>query len=139
MGFVDQQPIERWRRDAQPARGEMPDCRFDAAIDREAFGCDRSRFLEALDFAVQRPGTRARYFGPFVSRDPTEAEQTIRQIIASREEPWFWDLFPAHAHAPRIAAELGFSPVRRLMRMSRGRSLKTNDSLVYAIGGFEAG
>jgi hypothetical protein len=112
---------------------------FDAGLDRGAFGAGRQRFLEAMNYAVQRPGARARYLGPLVAAEPCEAERAIAAIVNSMDEPWFWDLFPEHEHAPRIAERLGFSPVRRLTRMVRGRNIQWDRGLVYAIGGFEAG
>jgi GNAT superfamily N-acetyltransferase len=139
LGFVDEQPIERWVREPAPAISTMPAWTFDFELDREAFGCDRRPFIESLGCGFERAGTRARYFGPLVSRDATAAERVIRQAITSHDGAWFWDLLPAHPHAARIAASLGFTPVRKLMRMVRGADISTNDSLVYAIGGFEAG
>ncbi len=88
---------------------------------------------------VARPGRIAQYFGPYVSRDAEEARSTIQGIVEGDEGPWFWDLLPGNPDAVRIATELGFSCVRRLVRMVRGRQIRRNDDLVYAIGGFEAG
>jgi hypothetical protein len=139
LGFEDEQPVERWRRDEVSAAGPMPAISLDRAADLRAFGCDRSRFLDALPPGVHRPGTRAHYFGPYVAEDPNRAETEIREVAAAIRAPMFWDLFPAHPHAPRIASELGFAPVRRLVRMVRGERIVTDDTLVYAIGGFEAG
>lgn len=141
LGFAAEQAIERWmlRREPPATHAPSPAPPFDPALDRLAFGADRTRFLAAVGFSVERPGSRAHYFGPLVSDDPRHAEQVIRDTIARDNGPWFWDLFPAHPHAPRIASELGFEPVRRLTRMVRGPQIETRDHLVYAIGGFEAG
>ncbi len=139
LGFEDEQPIERWRREATPSTGAMPPVLLDEALDREAFGADRTTFLRTLALGVARPGRIAYYLGPFVSRDPQKAESTIRAIVEGDQGPWFWDLLPEHPHAARIAAGLGFQPVRRLVRMVRGRQNQRNDNLIYAIGGFEAG
>jgi hypothetical protein len=54
-------------------------------------------------------------------------------------EPWFWDLLPANAAAVELATEFGFAPVRRLVRMVRGERLRGDDTMVYAIAGFEFG
>jgi GNAT superfamily N-acetyltransferase len=149
-GFIDEQPIERWRREpaplptAEPPRyGPIP-----VSLDREAFGADRTAFLAELGFfavapeayASSRPGARARYLGPCVARDEAAAADLIRSTIALHpSEPWFWDLLPSNVSAVRIATGLGFSPVRRLTRMRLGPPLANNDALVYAIAGFEAG
>jgi GNAT superfamily N-acetyltransferase len=151
IGFRDEQPIERWRREPGPLK--VAPCSFsigpaDAALDAEAFGADRSRFLAALGpvscfssgFVLHRNGSRARHLGPCVARDGTEAARAIDSIVAScATEPWFWDLLPAHTEAVEIARGLGFAPVRRLTRMLRGAAIRTDDRLVYAIAGFEAG
>ncbi len=154
LGFEAEQPIERWRREPVPldpvmfTTGEIP---FD--LDRAAFGVDRSTFLRALStsyraatarertaYALHRPGRRAWFFGPSVSQTPEAAGQLARQIVAQHaDEPWFWDILPAQDHASGIAASLGFRPVRRLLRMYLGESVRGDDSLVYAAAGFEAG
>jgi GNAT superfamily N-acetyltransferase len=151
FGFEDEQPVERWHRKPGPLR--CPPHAFsmgapDSQLDRAAFGADRGRFLTALGnawlldnaFAMHRSGSRAHYLGPCVARDPGEAASAIRATVASYAvEPWFWDLLPNHKEAVEIARSLGFAPVRRLIRMRRGAPLSTDDPLVYAIGGFEAG
>ena len=154
LGFEAEQSVERWRRDPTPltlpdGRGSVSRFRAARVSKRHfAFGADRSRFLRELGspaalpgaFAFDRPGIRARYFGPCVARDPEAAEQLARHLIAARpQEPWFWDLLPANDHARRIAEALGFRPVRRLIRMWLGDNVRGDDSLVYAIAGFEAG
>ena len=139
LGFVDEQPIERWRREEVPATTACPRVPFDAALDREAFGADRSRFLASLGWSSNREGYRAHYLGPVVTRDRSYAAKVIPEIVNSVARPWFWDLLPNQEHAAAIAEDLGFTPVRRLTRMVRGRQIERNDSLVYAIGGFEAG
>lgn len=151
LGFHDEQPIERWRREPGPL--ESAPCCFtagpaDALLDREAFGADRSRFLAALGpascfgngFVLHRAGSRAHYLGPCVARSSSGAALAIRSTVASHSaEPWFWDLLPAHTQAAEIARSLGFAPVRRLTRMLRGTQVPAQDHLVYAIAGFEAG
>ena len=147
FGFVDEQPIERWHRDPQPfepepaATGDVPH-----ALDREAFGACRSRFIHALPaparvsgeaYAMTRPGTRARYAGPIVARQAHEADILIGAILD--EGPWFLDLLPANNAARIIATEYGFTPVRHLMRMRLGHRIETRDDYVFGIAGFEAG
>jgi GNAT superfamily N-acetyltransferase len=149
LGFEDEQPVERWSRDPAPVPptyahpGPLP---FD--LDWEATGVDRSAFLNSFGepvatanaYALQRPGARANYVGPCISRNAAEASQLLRAVIAgSPEEPWFWDLLPANRAAQNIAEQFGFRPVRRLTRMVRGERLRGNESMIYAIAGFEAG
>ena len=52
----------------------------------------------------------------------------------------FWDLFPEHREAKTLATQLGFQPVRQLLRMSLGNSdLNPNIYLQFGIAGFEYG
>jgi len=91
-------------------------------------------------YALHRPGRRAWYFGPCVSRNSDAAEQLAAATVAQHpDEPWFWDTLPANEHARDIAAQLGFRPVRTLKRMWLGENVRGDDSLVYAAAGFEAG
>ena len=57
------------------------------------------------------------------------------------DEAIYWDILPQNSEALRIAQETGFQPVRKLVRMVRpaGTQFRHDDSLVYAIAGFEYG
>jgi GNAT superfamily N-acetyltransferase len=149
LGFIDEQEIERWRRAPHPnepsvatlAAGPIP-----MALDAAAFGADRSRFLRALPapalraesgYVMTRPGSRARYVGPCVTDIPHTAPSLV--AAALDEGPWFWDLLPANRTARITATELGFEPVRRLMRMRLGAAVDSRGDQVIAIAGFEAG
>ena len=148
FGFVDEQPIERWRHVwpapqsvADPVVGEIP-----WALDAESFGTDRSRFLETLGplaftgeeaYCMTRPGARSLYLGPCIARDPRAAHRVISSALD--EGPWFWDLLPQNTAARILAIEFGFEPVRRLVRMRLGEHLRTRDDWIFAIAGFEAG
>ncbi|MEO8130292.1 MAG: GNAT family N-acetyltransferase [Bryobacteraceae bacterium] len=154
LGFVDECPVERWLRDPAPfpaVGGEHPFA-YPQALDVEAFGADRSALVHQLaeaecaalpdaSFALGRSGANARYFGPCVCFEPDSARKLVEWFLARHPgEPVFWDLFPHHVHASRLAAEFGFRPVRRLSRMSlpaAARSLP--DQRIYAIAGFEYG
>jgi GNAT superfamily N-acetyltransferase len=146
FGFLDEQPIERWRGDLGRAGSPPQATSLPHGFDREAFGTDRSRFLERLPrpafgtenaYAMTRPGARARYLGPLVARDAREAHAVISTVLEAG--PWFWDLLPANAAARILAIEFGFEPIRHLMRMRLGEALRTRDDWIFAIGGFEAG
>jgi GNAT superfamily N-acetyltransferase len=145
LGFIDEQPVERWRLEgsvrltADAATGEIP-----WALDREAFGADRSRFIRALGapeiagesgYAMMRPGVRAAYLGPVVTNDATR----MRIDRQGGEGATFWDLLPANQAARALAAGSGFEPVRHLVRMRLGPPVQSRDDLVFAIAGFEAG
>ena len=153
LGFVVECPIERWRREAGPY-GEPPavePVRVDAALDRIAFGADRSRLLRefALNesassggaYAFGRPGANAAHFGPCVSSSPEDFARLLRWFTSRHaHEASVIDLFPFHADAARTASELGFVPFRRLKRMvllPAAPSLP--DPRIYAAAGFEWG
>ena len=89
LGFVDECAIERWGRPAgEPAPGEVSFMRAELPfeLDRLAFGTDRSAYIRLLmegewtagpeSYAMSRPGTRAQYFGPCVSRTRPDCART---------------------------------------------------------------
>jgi GNAT superfamily N-acetyltransferase len=151
LGFVDEQPTERWHRVPVPLQAQPVSFSIgppDAVLDRAAFGVDRLRSLSTLGpvcrfetgFLMHRPGCRARYLGPCVARDGTAAERAIRAVVSAHAtEPWLWDMIPANRAAGEIARRLGFATVRHLTRMRRGVPIATRDDLVYAVAGFEVG
>ena len=150
LGFEDEQPIERWRREPAPvptaepvSPGEIP-----RREDRLAFSVNRWKFLSTLGqplvfenaYVLHRPGMKAHYLGPCVARNTAAAYRLIAATLASHpEEPWFWDLLPSNPAAVALARDFGFEPVRRLKRMVRGEPIRGEDSMVFAIAGFEAG
>jgi GNAT superfamily N-acetyltransferase len=149
LGFIDEQPIERWRAGGWPELPEVPDPRLGPvplALDRQAFGTDRSSFLDTVSplacvddeaYCLSRPGRLDHYLGPCVATRPETALRVISAALA--EGPWFWDLLPGNTAARMTAGGLGFRPVRRLMRMRLGQHLQTRDDWMFAIAGFEAG
>jgi hypothetical protein len=131
LGFEDEQPIERWER----TQGNGS-----ASLDVAAFGADRSRLLAALGYGLHRAGTRARYLGPIVAPDLSTARTLIAHALSQAPaEAWFWDLLPLNGAAVELASDFNFTPVRRLVRMVRGERLRGDDTMVYAIAGFEFG
>lgn len=128
---------------------------FDAALDRAAFGADRSALLAALaageaaaegsGFAMARAGARAFQLGPCVSRTSDAAGRLLGSILGRHPgQAFLWDLLPSNAAAASLAAELGFAPARRLSRMILGGSgaqtgLEGDHTMVYATAGFEYG
>ncbi|MCS6953442.1 MAG: GNAT family N-acetyltransferase [Bryobacterales bacterium] len=157
LGFEDEAPVERWAAVA-PAMSPATtgDYVADAELDLRAFGADRSALLARLargeaaaipgqGFAFARPGSLAAYFGPCVARS-AEAARNLLQWCLGRHagQPVFWDLLPANEAALALAREFGFERRRELVRMvrrgaaARG-SFDHDDSLIYAIAGFEYG
>jgi GNAT superfamily N-acetyltransferase len=146
VGFVVEQRIERWRREGGEAGTGAPFGPIPRELDRQAFGTDRSRFLQALGaptmvaedgYVMTRPGAHTRYLGPCVAMRPGTAHTLIQAALS--DGPCFWDLLPANEAARGMATELGFQPVRRLIRMRLGEAIDTRDDYVFAIAGFEAG
>lgn len=137
FGFVDEAPIERWRREAEPCTATTLDGLYagplhHAAIPIEAIAQSRTAW------AACRDGANAQYFGPCYAETSDSAEAAARALIATRaDRPFYWDLFPSHA-AAELAARLGFKPVRKLLRMVRGRMAATPPE-TFAIAGFEWG
>ena len=92
-----------------------------------------------------RPGSKAAYFGPCVSRD-VEAARNLLSWFLSRhpQETVYWDLLPGNAEALRLARDFSFQPLRKLIRMARrgvagAPEFVHDDSQVFAIAGFEYG
>ncbi|MBI5281536.1 MAG: GNAT family N-acetyltransferase [Candidatus Solibacter usitatus] len=133
LGFVEEYVVERWRGDLpESPRAEFP---FDPAIDRQAFGADRSRLLVLTGPA--RPGRVASHLGPIVCR--TAAEARARVLGAGVSGVALWDIPEPNAAARTLAAELGFTPVRQLWRMRKGPPVAERPDLVFALAGFELG
>jgi GNAT superfamily N-acetyltransferase len=145
LGFADECPTERWIRPPQssPAGSTEPRPQgAEALLDKQAFGADRGALLNRLArfecasvknaFAMGR----ADRFGPCVSRSREAAEQLAHWFLARHpNEELLWDLFPEN----NLAEPLGFKLSRRLTRMTRGRALTGDNSLIYAGAGFEFG
>jgi GNAT superfamily N-acetyltransferase len=159
LGFREEGGIERWIRPAgvvQRSIGTVGRFDFDAALDREAFGADRSGLLRVLagiesdsvtgmGFAMGRPGAKAVFFGPCVARSVDTARELLAWFIEKhQQERVYWDILPANGDAVALAREFGFEPVRRLARMALAGvenppALGNDDARVYAAAGFEFG
>lgn len=148
VGFVEEQPVERWSRDgAAGTRREYPAGPI-PNYDERAFGADRTKVLERLanggtllladgGYVMSRPGAQAGYIGPCVASSPDAAQQLIEAVL----DGWqYLDILPGSSNVVGVAQRLGFERVRRLTRMRRGRGLCPADERnVYAIAGFEWG
>ena len=164
LGFVAERPIERWTWGGatQASAGDSMSVPLAslAALDREAFGVDRTQLLSILamprssasapalcpepmvsddGFAIWRHGRVANYLGPCVAKDPDAARRLVAGCLAQADGGWMWDLFPVNAHAVELARQFGFQPARRLMRMCRGSAIVDRPELVYGIAGFQFG
>ncbi len=152
LGFRQECVVERWLRPAGPvaASQNVKSYAADLALDRQAFGANRSTLLEKLaghgawsaaeGFAMGRDGAHAAYFGPCVSRSPEAAQDLVRVFLASRaEQPVYWDIPATNPAAADLARAHGFGCSRELLRMARAGSLTPEASLVFAIAGFEFG
>jgi hypothetical protein len=161
LGFVAERGIQRWTGNGRcgesgGAAVSVPLASL-AALDYEAFGADRMMLLTRLaapgvgaaiananGFALWRPGHFANYLGPCVARSRDAARGLIAGCLAQAAGPpaarqWMWDVFPDNASGLALARQLGFQPVRRLVRMRRGPAIAEQTSLVYAAAGFELG
>jgi Acetyltransferase (GNAT) domain len=147
LGFVAEQDIQRWSGRGLKVTGES-DVRSEP--DWSAFPGERRELLESLsrraeplgggkDFVMHRDGRRASYLGPCVAGTREGAARLIASALACDDGPWLWDLLPANSSAVALATDFGFRVERRLTRMHRGGRLQDDESMIYAIAGFEFG
>ena len=154
LGFQAEGSVERWSREGI-SNSCVPggNLRSDQqrGPDLAAFGVDRSTMLETLAmrshaqvtsnaYLFVRSGRTTAYLGPCVGKDPASTQALITNTLkALASVAWSWDLFPHNRNALTLASELGFTRRRVLTRMSRGKTLRGRDEMVYAIAGFELG
>jgi GNAT superfamily N-acetyltransferase len=155
LGFRAEQPVERWwRAGHEDATGPSapPSVAADwQSADQAAFGVDRAALLTKLagrntpftvndSYLLTRAGREISYLGPSVSSSQPTAHRLVEHALQSRSAGgWFWDLLLANQPAISLARELGFEPKRHLLRMVRGKDIRGNDALIYALAGFELG
>jgi GNAT superfamily N-acetyltransferase len=166
LGFVVEQPVERWGREGakspvtndEPVASASMEKDLDAEQisadllhrDAESFGVAREKLLESLrssgrctatadGYVFSRPGRVAQYLGPCMADSEAAARQLIAEHLQGHSCNWYWDLLPANSGAVRCAEGLGFTRRRTLQRMRRGEKINTNDAKIYAIAGFELG
>ncbi|HYR36917.1 MAG TPA: GNAT family N-acetyltransferase [Burkholderiales bacterium] len=125
----------------------------DFALDREAFGADRTALLRALQkrlpqaalghpdgFVLGREGREARQIGPLVARDEATAMELLQAALAVVPAPVYLDVAD---HAPamqRWLQEHGFAFQRPFTRMVHGADRAPgNEKLVYLVAGPELG
>jgi GNAT superfamily N-acetyltransferase len=159
FGFAPVSMVERWERPR--LAGAVPPAAVaewepDPALDRAAFGTDRSRLLENLaregaatvpgeGYAMGRAGSQAAHFGPCVARSAGTARQLLGWFLARHAgAAAYWDILADNHAAAALAEANGFRRARKLTRMTRElRPVEPGNtpghSLVYAIAGFECG
>ena len=88
-----------------------------------------------------RPGSNAGFVGPVVAEDETAARRVILSLLSGwAGRPMFWDILPRHEASAALARELGFEPLRRLMRMALPLTGEAGQPMrVWATAGFEYG
>jgi GNAT superfamily N-acetyltransferase len=160
FGFEEVCAVERWGRPAGLESafrgGSAGTYEPDPDLDARAFGADRMKLLESLavddaaslnglGYAMGRPGSKAAYFGPCVTKSAAAAEDLLRRFLSRHPgEAAYWDILPGNREAVLLAEKYGFQPLRRLARMTRvlrpsARPITPDNDLVFAIAGFELG
>ncbi|HEX8151054.1 MAG TPA: GNAT family N-acetyltransferase [Pyrinomonadaceae bacterium] len=166
LGFDAELHIERWvgaaRAEASPAHVAegVPDPSQIFALDRRAFGADRSELLKALleescvapavsigadgrlrGYALARRGAMSDYVGPLVAEDAATAASLLDDVLGRLDVGQVCvDLNTTYAGGARVLEARGFVKQRGLIRMRRGggSGAGTSDS-VFAIAGPEVG
>ena len=164
FGFVVESEVERWsgsggltQRDAQIAI-DRESVRELLALDRLAFGADRSELIEKLiadacvapvliraedgalsGYALARSGTRKTYVGPVVRSEPQLVEKLLDQVLSELPgREIYLDVNRECVADTSLLSDRGFVKERDLIRMVKGPSQKTSP-LVVAIAGPEIG
>jgi GNAT superfamily N-acetyltransferase len=159
FGFKAESLVERWRGSGKSQSVEPEDTAVDLdallALDRRAFGADRSRLIKYLiddaliapvlvkgeltGYTLARAGTKATYVGPVVTTDASQVENLLDQSLAQLSGDVYIDFSNECGVSSSVLAARGFVKERDLIRMSLGsRSMKTSP-LVIAIAGPEIG
>ncbi len=151
LGFVDERPVSRWVRKPGESWGEaIAEAPVEYALDgfgvsREAllrsFGGQESYALPGEGFAFARPGRTAWHFGPCVAQSEAGARRLLGAFLYRHGgEASILDLCDDHPHAAAMVAEAGYEPIRRLVRMQRGKQTELGYGPdIYCLAGFEFG
>lgn len=134
LGFHAEWGFQRWELEGDEvasfaSEGAIPTEQL--ALDEEAFGADRSRWVSSVadgcrvfaassGYGMLRPGSVATYLGPVVIRNASEVEPLVTEMLATVAGRVFWDIPTGNEVSENLAAELGFQPVRQLLRMWTG-------------------
>jgi predicted N-acetyltransferase YhbS len=165
LGFKDESLIERWEgiagtRSATCSTLGTAARREALALDRLAFGAERSKLIEMLiqdcyvtpliataadgrltGYALARDGSAAVYLGPLLATG-TDAAATLLDGLLSQVsgQRVYIDMNMDFEGGRKILTERGLGKQRALIRMSYGRERKSgSSSLIFAIAGPEIG
>ena len=164
LGFEAEVRIERWAGVASSGQGSavtpVSDPSQVFALDRGAFGADRSRLLTSLfedacvrplmsvaadgrlrGYALARSGTEAFYVGPVVAADEQSRAELLDGMLSQLGgRRVFIDLNTTVEGGAEELAARGFVRQRELIRMRRGEKSGAGASAsVFAIAGPEVG
>jgi hypothetical protein len=167
LGFITEVIIERWEGVARTSSTQelsgINEQRRPVvyALDRLAFGTDRTELLESLlttspvvplckmspadgrlrGYVLARRGSRASYVGPLVATDERMAlellDGMLNQLVGERV---YLDFHTGFALNSEALVARGLAKQRTLTRMSYGKESKAGTSnLIFAIAGPELG
>ncbi len=163
FGFEVESLVERWSgsvdsraENRKITRLSLPEL---LALDRRAFGADRSKLIASLidsssippalvrdengtlsGYALARRGSKANYVGPVVSTDVEQVENLLDQMLGQLSgNRVYVDFNTECATSAGVLSDLGFVKERDLIRMSAGPRSKKTSPHVIAIAGPEVG
>ena len=147
LGFQAEYALTRWQHLTwQPILEQhrctpisQEDWRDIATLDTPVFGVDRTRWLQLLardsdtvhvvrnsngrlvGYGMARSGVRAAYLGPVVANTDAQAEAIVRTLLQHvTQDAVYWDVLDDNSAAVSVAARLGFTRQRPLLRMWHG-------------------
>ena len=161
LGFRAIEPLTRWRGEgggtaAPPVPSASPDDFGQIlALDRQAFGADRSDILtdflgrpgtvcfsdpHGRGFVMSRLGQTVRQLGPLVATDETAAVQLLDRALAAVGGPVLIDVPDRETMMCRRLLAQGFTAERPFMRMALGRDRGFGcPEMIHAAAGPEYG
>jgi predicted GNAT family N-acyltransferase len=165
FGFKVESVFERWSGISNASNAESRNAldhnaiRDLIALDRLAFGADRSKLIEKLiddacvppvllraadgtlsGYALARSGTNADYVGPVVAKGPQHVESLLDQVFSEVPGRRVYIDFNTECGAnTSVLSDRGFVKERDLIRMSAGARATKSSPFVIAIAGPETG
>lgn len=165
LAFKEESVGQRWAGTAsgsgehleRASRADMADI---IALDTAAFGAERRRVIERLfeenparteivrnpkgqllGYASTRPGRKAWYFGPCVTRDSDTGFRLFTSAMGRLVgQPMYVDIVTSSAEVRRRLADYGFTHQRSLTRMYLGPNTAVGKpEWTFAVAGFEKG
>jgi len=161
LGFRPIEPLTRWRGEggsnveASVSPLSPDDFSQIAALDRQAFGADRSAILadilgrpgtgwfadpQGRGFVMSRRGQTALQIGPLVAKDELSAVRLLDRVLAAVGGPVLIDVPAREAMMCRSLFAKGFAAERPFMRMALGRVRSFGrPEMIHAAAGPELG